>query len=71
MIFKELKVGEAFYFAERFVREYWGPWRKISPRCYKPDTNPFSDDPEERHQHAQWITMWNEVGTINVEVQKV
>lgn len=68
--FKDLAVGDEFEFCHTSV--IWpgavGPWVKISARCYKPITTPYSDDPAERYEHAFWSDHHNQVGSINADV---
>ena len=67
MKFKELKIGEIFSWVNHPTHKT-KYWVKISSRCYKPHTDPFSDDIEERKEHLFWSHRKNQIGSINEEV---
>ena len=75
MKFKELAVWQTFIFDHSTLTSCanlaHGPWVKVSARCYRKDTNPFSSDNSERAEHSLGVNRLNQVGSINTEVKVV
>ena len=68
MRFRDLRVGQAFEFANSPSGCEPGPWVKDSARKYSKDTTPFGTN-DQADEHQKWHGLQCQVGSINVEVE--